>query len=1194
MADQLPPTGAVPGAIDQVELTAAARESFGFADDQFMELSTSGASIYGLLPILSDPSSSSSGRLSRVSEASSNSSLKRALLDQRAPAGGATPQGGIGSAPARAAQSVSLDESSLSISGMSLASLGSLSRSSRRLHMLEKNVDEALDDSRAWGDVLVGSSTAMGQSSREEEERSAARSSTAYRKSNSDGRQGVIGVGGGASVAMESGSTPNMMHGEGGIGANQGASGDSRVLKLSSGITELRRQQSYSRRMASMAQRRNDVPPPPPVGVDLASPLPPPPIGVDRALGPPPTVVSSSSPTEDTFATIGNLSNLPPSRNRDCEMDGGGGGSGGGNSSASSASRSPSHPAKSKRKSRRPAAVGRALLRTIGRRATKSGDGAARAGAIAPPGAGGLGVETDVDWASVTTSWSNESSLQGRGSSASPANAIGASPCKVLKMRARSASSAVTTSAEAASIAEGVEKSKLGRAGLRERIAGVWGRGWRGSSKRDHKGEADVQGTSGSPLGPNGEVEGSSIFRDGIPAGIGREPNDLPHWFRGHSAPVGPMGDVLPVDSFTVAFPTTPLGTSNRSFDANLAMSPSTFDADDSSVSVARSFDPNSSVKSLFDMSLSGRKSAGAWPDEQQQLNGRESSSPAVRDPLSSTTSTSAPKESDISAAAKAQGEEVVGQTAGPQRGAARGEELAASAQAAVAAAAAQLEEEQLAQELSDLSVSASARDDESSTSKIDPTARANDLLGFSEAGIAALTAEELPDTKDQLHPLIATNEHARGLATMTSSPLSKGARASSAPTGNWQSSPLQAQQTLGIGWSTPAHQLAAAPGERPRAAAGGGGGGGGGDSELDIGPVVMLKVARPQSADLEGWRRAAPVHHTHGGWLGPEVGTSGEQCEAGGGWIGGGVDRSPPRPDSVSELLLKQSSSSSLDLPPTPFSLGIERSLSADNTDHSTSGSRIKRAMTGIDDAAAVGAAGSSGSADGGGGGVHQPPLFWPDGRPYKYGSTAKTSNAATLAMFATAPAAGGGISSDLPASATAPSPLRGHSGSGATGANAPFTLPPSWWPGLASHPTRVGTETPGVFGDAQKSSNGGSVVVVPAMGDGGSGGGGGIAEGLAGSSSTEAEGKKTEAWSALQAMIPMPGLAKPKPKDGAVASGLDHGGAGSGSDVGAVVGTGGGTGGEGGPEVGHTGEGEVAGLSEQTSGWGALASLG
>ncbi|CAN0488599.1 unnamed protein product, partial [Ectocarpus sp. 12 AP-2014] len=143
-----------------MDLSAAAQEALGFADDQFMELSTSGASILNLSSLLTDPlAASSSGRFGALQQASAagaagsgsgsgsgsvdlstSNSLRRFFLASTAAAG----------------RHASRDESSLSTSGMSLASLGSLSRSrsTKRLGGLF-DVDEALDDSRAWRNYFL-------------------------------------------------------------------------------------------------------------------------------------------------------------------------------------------------------------------------------------------------------------------------------------------------------------------------------------------------------------------------------------------------------------------------------------------------------------------------------------------------------------------------------------------------------------------------------------------------------------------------------------------------------------------------------------------------------------------------------------------------------------------------------------------------------------------------------------------------------------------------------------------------------------------------------------------------------------------------------------------------------------------------------------------------------------------------------
>ena len=117
-------------------LSAAAQEAIGFSDDQFMDLSTSGASFYHL-PLLD--TSISSSKLNQHNSSSSRGTTSPSLLKVL-----------LASSSAKAK-----DESSLSASGMSLASLGALSRSARRQSSGFYNVDEALDDSIAWRETWL-------------------------------------------------------------------------------------------------------------------------------------------------------------------------------------------------------------------------------------------------------------------------------------------------------------------------------------------------------------------------------------------------------------------------------------------------------------------------------------------------------------------------------------------------------------------------------------------------------------------------------------------------------------------------------------------------------------------------------------------------------------------------------------------------------------------------------------------------------------------------------------------------------------------------------------------------------------------------------------------------------------------------------------------------------------------------------
>ncbi|CAM9232361.1 unnamed protein product, partial [Scytosiphon promiscuus] len=290
-----------------MDLSAAAQEALGFADDQFMELSTSGASIYNVTSLLNDPlMASSSGRSAQQTAGAgvgcaagvdlSNSSLRRLFLS--------TPG-------ARSSR----DEFSLSISGMSLASLGSLSRSksARRLGGLV-DVDEALDDSRAWRNAVQGRLGA--DLSESGGGRTAAAAAAAAAGAELAGKTAPTGLAhphdGGvatAAPACAAREADAKVHASGGpqderaastpVGADgshaaaaaeaeaaAGAGDDlpsppafldgrhGRAQDLSQRVAELR-QQSYNRRlMATPAapSRSRTAPPPLPVGVNLASP----------------------------------------------------------------------------------------------------------------------------------------------------------------------------------------------------------------------------------------------------------------------------------------------------------------------------------------------------------------------------------------------------------------------------------------------------------------------------------------------------------------------------------------------------------------------------------------------------------------------------------------------------------------------------------------------------------------------------------------------------------------------------------------------------------------------------------------------------------------------------------------------------------------------------------------------------------
>lgn len=1148
MAEDLPPRPGMPtvSSIGQFELTAAARESFGFADDQFMELSTSGASIYAL-PILSDPSSSSSGSLSGLSGGSSNRSLKRALLDRaasRPPTSMASPGGTTSPRPP---QNLSLDESSLSISGMSLASLGSLSRSSRRLHMLE-NVDEALDDSRSWRDAEVSATVEESDRDHEHNGEKDARSSGGYGRSSndSDRRQGTVlqtatgGDGSAAAVtAVGLAGTAGILQARASSAPSQHQRVGGNVQDFSTGIADLRRQYSYSRRMASMPQRRKDVPPPPPVGVDLA------PVSS-------PTVISSSPPTQPVDATIGAPTIRSTSHNRDDDLDGdvgvggsGRGGNGGGTSSGSSGSRSPSQARTGKRKGSRPAAVGR-LLRTIGRRTAKAreevGASGEKAGVIAPGGVGAVDAEGEVEWASEAASWSNNSSVKGRRSNSSPTSALGASPGRLphngQAIRARSASSASTAVATPAPAVAGLEKSKLGRGGLRERFASVWGHRHCGSSSKKGKrgNEPELEEMSTSSTGTCIGSGGVSGFSPGDSSAVGPEPGALPGWFRGHSAPVGPLGDTISYDPFSTAtFSSVPLAASGLAFDPNFVFSPSAFDVDDSSASAARSFDPNSSVKSLLDMSSSDRRP----PDAHDTSTADETDG-----------SSAVPEGGAVqSAQAVAPQYEAAASTAG-----ARDEAAEASAQAAVEAAAALLQE-QLAQDLSDLSVSGGGRDDKMSPVERDAAACAHGMMEFPKAGVAALTpSENRPDSEAYRLPRSVTLDSTASLPTTAQGTLSKDKNSGTASHKAWQAvPPMQTHQTAGLPWS---NVLVDVPGEKPPTA-----GGAGGNDDLGRAPVQSLKMAS---------------------WPGPgegmsAVGMSLAQWQAGGVPVGGGPDCSGTTSDLATELSDKQVSSSSREACSVPTAagiLGVGRSRSADDTDRSSSTARMKSPIVGLN-------GGGSGrrSSD------NAPNLSRPDRWPYGGGGPA---NPASRSVFATAPAGGIGTTGIPPPFSTSSSP--NGSGSGSVGAPAP--LPPPWWPGLSGCAPRADVEVQGTLNAPRAVSHEGSIEVPSIGGDVGGGCGSGSptggAESVPESSPAGSEGKNNGAWSALEAMIPTPGLAKPKPNPQAV--GTHVGGV---SQVGTGVDSSGGTvrggGSDCGSDVGCDRDGKAP-----ASGWGMLASLG
>ncbi|CAN0000195.1 unnamed protein product, partial [Sphacelaria rigidula] len=761
----------------------------------------------------------------------------------------------------------------------------------------------------------------------------------------------------------------------------------------------------------------------------------------------------------------------------------------------------------------------------------------------AAAGRGAVDAEGEVEWASEAASWSNNSSVKGRRINSSPTSALGASPGRLpyngRVIRVRSASSKSTAVATAAVVA-GLEQSKLGRGGLRERFASVWGhRRCGSSSKKDKRGnEAELEEISTSLSGACNGGGGVSGFPPGDSSAVGPEPGALPGWFRGHSAPVGePLGDTIPYDSFTTAaFSGIPLGASSLSLDLNFALSPSTHDVDDSSASAARSFDPNSSIKSLLDMSSSDRRP------------------PDARD-------TSMADKTDGSAAAPEGGAVQAVQATAPQYEAAASATAArdgaaeASAQAVVEAAAALLQD-QLAQDLSDLSVSGGGRDDERSPVQRDTTTRAYGAIEFSKAGTAALTASEgRPDSEEYRLPRSVTLDSTAPLPTTVQGTLSKDSHPSTAPHKAWQIvPPMQTHQTAGMLWS---NVLVDVPGEKAPTA-----GGAGDCDDLGPAPVKSLKTASwPGSG--EGM---------------PAVGMSLAQWQAGGVPVGISSDCSETTSNLTIEHIDKQVSSSFREACPLPAAagvLGVGRSRSADDTDRSPSTLHMKSPIVGLN-------GGGSGrcSSD------NAPNLSRPDRLPYGGGGSA---NRASRSVFATAPAGGISVTGILPPFSTSSSPHETRSGS----IGAPAPLPPPWWPGLSGCAPRADIEVRETLNAPRTISHEGSIEVPSAGGDGGGCSGGsptGGAESFPGSSPAGSEGKNNEAWSALQAMIPTPGLAKPKPKMKPQAVGTHVGGV---SQVGTGADSSGGTvkrgGSDCGSDVGCDRQGKA-----HASGWGMLASIG
>lgn len=640
-----------------MELTPAAQEAIGFADDQFMELSTSGVSIYDL-PILSEPSTSSSGRLNRSGGSSSNGSLRKALQ-----------QGGAAPAPAK-----TRDESSLSTSGMSLASLGSLSRLARRPSGLY-NVDEALDDSIAWREqglkVVDTSETNLAADVKE------------AASAGSIGRTGdaqTVGAGGATAAAVSEAQIhgpPNRKQGQvddaagvapaatrgvlTGVAATESPRAEAvvhgHVQELSLRVAVLR-QQSYHRRLAAIPMRSRNSPPPLPVGVDLAPPDEPFPPATVRPQSLP--VAAHSAGTLQAISADawgGERTAAGPGSDSPNENSGAGGSVGGNSSESNSCASSTARRKGGKR------ASAWAFMRSFGTRHSRESRGAGSTENNNGSAAGGGG-----DGGSSVTSWSADSSSQGvgRGPSASLANpgspapaALAASSNKTLRALSDSASAAVSaaTATDGGADTASVSSQEPGGATKRSLLRGRLGQAWASRRKVDKRQSGKTEEGEGVGRERMAAVHGSAVLQ---PAGGGNggfaflpataeqlgappAPDAFPEWLRSRSAPAGPVspgGNTDGIVDGSSLFPTTPLGRSNRSFDPNL--SPSTYDADGSnmslppqlgthsaSASLGASFDPNRSTRSWFDMSTESQSRPQPEPStdlcnhhQQQQVLG--------------------------------------------------------------------------------------------------------------------------------------------------------------------------------------------------------------------------------------------------------------------------------------------------------------------------------------------------------------------------------------------------------------------------------------------------------------------------------------------------------------------------------------------------------------------------------------------
>lgn len=587
-------------------LSAAAQEAIGFSDDQFHDMSTSGASLYDLHLLDASNNSNRFHHQAACSKGLTSPSLRKVLL---------------------ASSSVkSRDELSLSASGMSLASLGALSRSARRQSSGTCNVDEALDDSIAWRETWYK------VLNREEE-----RESSGENKVLSPGSRGTddkLHSAGGSSDGTKAGLEPERQSEcdlesidieaarraltEGVIpGADSAVVAEvppGRFQELSLPVAELR-QQSFSRRQAISSVRvpGPNSPPPLPVGVDLASteeteqPLLNSAADVAVASEVPPTQPhqqqaqlprNGSSVSFFLEPVLDDRARRPHARSwcgpqrssKSQTSESGADGSSGGSDSYSLRPKGV----------RRAAAMFARRLRVSRHHRTDSTEDSS--------------AYLDADGTSSMDGWSAESC----GHETYAATMVKRSPSPIQQL--------ANTSRKVSSGSEQDQSTETKRRGLfRGRLGQVFGGRCRGGQK-DEK-PVNRQGTvTGedpsltSVLQPTGGGDGGFAFLPSVsgPLELSPAPETTPEWLRTRSAPPGSVtpgcnaGVVCHIGG-SVPSPVTPLGRSNRSFDPN--RSPQHDDPSAPNVFLSpqlmscpalervASFDANRSSRSWFDTS---------------------------------------------------------------------------------------------------------------------------------------------------------------------------------------------------------------------------------------------------------------------------------------------------------------------------------------------------------------------------------------------------------------------------------------------------------------------------------------------------------------------------------------------------------------------------------------------------------------